>query len=68
MLNGETGRAVETADIERAVRLSRRVSALALGVCVAGRLGAALAARRIAGRRTTGTNVAGPRTAGRRNA
>lgn len=68
VLNGETGRAVETADIERAVRLSRRVSALALGVCVAGRLGAALAARRIAGRRTTGTNVAGPRTAGRRNA
>ncbi|MEU8676457.1 cobalamin biosynthesis protein [Streptomyces sp. NPDC048560] len=43
VLNGAAGRAVETADIERAVRLSRRVSALALGVCVAGRL--------IAGRR-----------------
>jgi adenosylcobinamide-phosphate synthase len=34
----ETGRAVEVADIERAVRLSRRVGALALGVCAAGRL------------------------------
>lgn len=45
VLNGAAGRAVETADIERAVRLSRRVSALALGVCVAGRL--------IAGRRRT---------------
>ncbi|MFC9248880.1 cobalamin biosynthesis protein, partial [Streptomyces sp. NPDC057136] len=43
VLNGEAGRAVETADIERAVRLSRRVGALALGVCAAGRL--------IAGRR-----------------
>ncbi|MGP3637706.1 cobalamin biosynthesis protein, partial [Streptomyces sp. 24-1644] len=43
VLNGVAGRAVETPDIERAVRLSRRVSALALGVCVAGRL--------IAGRR-----------------
>ncbi|MFD9426330.1 MULTISPECIES: cobalamin biosynthesis protein [unclassified Streptomyces] len=43
VLNGAAGRAVESADIERAVRLSRRVSALALGVCVAGRL--------IAGRR-----------------
>ncbi|MFJ2921944.1 cobalamin biosynthesis protein [Streptomyces sp. NPDC093108] len=62
VLNGKTGRAVETADIERAVRLSRRVGALALGVCVAGRLGAALAARRITGRRT-----AAPRIAGRRS-
>ncbi|MEE1737464.1 cobalamin biosynthesis protein [Streptomyces sp. BE147] len=43
VLNGADGRAVESADIERAVRLSRRVSALALGVCVAGRL---LAGRR----------------------
>ncbi|MEV5687173.1 cobalamin biosynthesis protein [Streptomyces sp. NPDC052164] len=43
VLNGAAGRAVESADIERAVRLSRRVSLLALGVCVAGRL--------IAGRR-----------------
>lgn len=32
------GRAVRTDDIERAVRLSRRVSALALGVTLAGRL------------------------------
>ncbi|MGW8889201.1 cobalamin biosynthesis protein [Streptomyces sp. NPDC055749] len=48
VLNGEAGRAVETADIERAVRLSRRVSALALGVCVAGRL---TVGRLIAGRR-----------------
>lgn len=37
VLNGE-GRAVATGDIERAVRLSRRVGLLALGVCVAGRL------------------------------
>lgn len=38
MLNGANGRAVSARDIERAVRLSHRVSALALGVCVAGRL------------------------------
>ncbi|MFD4034790.1 cobalamin biosynthesis protein [Streptomyces sp. NPDC058637] len=38
VLNGEAGRDVRVADIERAVRLSRRVSVLALGVCVAGRL------------------------------
>ncbi|RVU22021.1 cobalamin biosynthesis protein [Streptomyces antnestii] len=31
------GRSVEVADVERAARLSRRVSWLALGVCVAGR-------------------------------
>ncbi|MGW2178757.1 cobalamin biosynthesis protein [Streptomyces sp. NPDC001732] len=62
VLNGEAGRAVETADIERAVRLSRRVGALALGLCVAGRLGVSFAARRIAGRRTAGTDTAGPRT------
>lgn len=37
VLNGK-GRAVAVGDIERAVRLSRRVSWLALGVCVAGRL------------------------------
>lgn len=37
VLNGG-GRPVEVADIERAVRLSRRVGVLALGVCVAGRL------------------------------
>ncbi|MEU9029193.1 cobalamin biosynthesis protein [Streptomyces sp. NPDC048383] len=38
VLNGETGRPVEVADIERAVRLSRRVTWLALGACVAARL------------------------------
>ncbi|GGY90348.1 cobalamin biosynthesis protein [Streptomyces nitrosporeus] len=38
VLNGEAGREVRVADVERAVRLSRRVGALALGVCVAGRL------------------------------
>ncbi|MBV7667937.1 cobalamin biosynthesis protein [Streptomyces halstedii] len=38
VLNGEAGREVRTGDIERAVRLSRRVGVLALGVCVAGRL------------------------------
>ncbi|MFD4690784.1 cobalamin biosynthesis protein [Streptomyces sp. NPDC058463] len=38
VLNGESGRDVRVADIERAVRLSRRVSVLALGVCAAARL------------------------------
>ncbi|MFE7751430.1 cobalamin biosynthesis protein [Streptomyces sp. NPDC057428] len=38
VLNGAAGRDVRAADIERAVRLSRRVSVLALGVCAAGRL------------------------------
>jgi adenosylcobinamide-phosphate synthase len=33
VLNGAAGRAVEVGDIRRAVRLSRRVSVLALGVC-----------------------------------
>ncbi|WP_326723995.1 cobalamin biosynthesis protein [Streptomyces sp. NBC_00243] len=37
VLNGK-GRAVAVGDIDRAVRLSRRVSWLALGVCAAGRL------------------------------
>ncbi|MGW2079380.1 cobalamin biosynthesis protein [Streptomyces sp. NPDC001939] len=32
-----SGRSVETADVERAARLSQRVSWLSLGVCVAGR-------------------------------
>lgn len=34
----DTGRPVRVADIERAVRLSRRVSGLAFGVCAGGRL------------------------------
>ncbi|ESU45961.1 cobalamin biosynthesis protein [Streptomyces sp. HCCB10043] len=56
MLNGAAGRDVRGADIERAVRLSRRVSALALGVCVAGRLAAGhlVARRSVAGRSSTG--------------
>lgn len=37
VLNGEAGREVRAEDIERAVRLSRRVSVLALAVCAAGR-------------------------------
>ncbi|WP_328970999.1 cobalamin biosynthesis protein [Streptomyces sp. NBC_00239] len=37
VLNGAAGRPVRAADIERAVRLSRRVTWLALGACVAGR-------------------------------
>ncbi|MGW1817603.1 cobalamin biosynthesis protein [Streptomyces sp. NPDC002125] len=37
VLNGEAGREVRVEDIERAVRLSRRVSVLALAVCAAGR-------------------------------
>ncbi|MFF9071482.1 cobalamin biosynthesis protein [Streptomyces sp. NPDC014872] len=65
VLNGETGREVETADIERAVRLSRRVGVLALGVCVAARLGAGLAARRLADERGTGRGrITGARPAG----
>ncbi|MEU2433099.1 cobalamin biosynthesis protein [Streptomyces sp. NPDC007861] len=51
VLNGDHGRDVEVADIERAVRLSRRVTALTLAACagarlVAGRLGRALEGRR----------------------
>ncbi|MFD7324541.1 cobalamin biosynthesis protein [Streptomyces sp. NPDC059875] len=45
VLNGE-GRAVEVGDIERAVRLSRRVTALTLAVCVGGRLAARAMKRR----------------------
>ncbi|MFP3990430.1 cobalamin biosynthesis protein [Streptomyces sp. E11-3] len=45
VLNTE-GRTIEVGDIERAVRLSRRVGALALGASVAGRLGAAALRRR----------------------
>lgn len=37
VLNGAAGRAVEVRDIDRAVRLSRRVGLLAFGVCAAGR-------------------------------
>lgn len=37
VLNGGAGRPVEVADIERAVRLSRQVTWLALGACVAAR-------------------------------
>ncbi|MYZ40410.1 cobalamin biosynthesis protein, partial [Streptomyces sp. SID4917] len=47
VLNGE-GRLVETADIERAVRLSRRVSGYALAVCVAGRFAYGAIRRRTA--------------------
>ncbi|HEY9373373.1 cobalamin biosynthesis protein, partial [Streptomyces sp.] len=45
VLNG-AGRDVEVADIERAVKLSRRVTALTLGVCVAGRVVAGAMKRR----------------------
>lgn len=38
VLNGGAYRDVQVTDIERAVRLSRRVSVLALAVCAAGRL------------------------------
>ncbi|MFF5337530.1 cobalamin biosynthesis protein [Streptomyces sp. NPDC013181] len=62
VLNGEAGRAVETGDIERAVRLSRRVGVLALGVSVAARLGAAAAARRIAGTGRDRAHPSGRRT------
>lgn len=46
VLNGDTGRAVRVADIERAVRLSRRVGVLALAVCAGGRLAAGALRRR----------------------
>ncbi|MFF5568773.1 cobalamin biosynthesis protein [Streptomyces sp. NPDC012623] len=52
VLNGG-GRPVEVGDIERAVRLSRRVNALALAACVAGRIGYG-AMRRSAARRRNG--------------
>ncbi|MEU4658830.1 cobalamin biosynthesis protein [Streptomyces sp. NPDC023723] len=47
VLNGAHGRTVRVADIDRAVRLSRRVSWLALGVCA----GARIAGAQIAGAR-----------------
>ncbi|WEH42496.1 cobalamin biosynthesis protein [Streptomyces sp. AM 2-1-1] len=56
VLNGAGGRdvSVERGDIERAVRLSRRVGVLALVVCAAGRLAAErLVAGRPAGRAST---------------
>jgi adenosylcobinamide-phosphate synthase len=37
VLNGAAGRAVQVTDIDRAVRLSRRVGLLALGVTLAAR-------------------------------
>ncbi|MCX5202030.1 cobalamin biosynthesis protein [Streptomyces sp. NBC_00237] len=42
VLNGESGRPVAVPDIERAVRLSRRVGVLALAACAAGRLAASV--------------------------
>ncbi|MFD3802437.1 cobalamin biosynthesis protein [Streptomyces sp. NPDC058611] len=50
VLNGAAGRPVEVADIERAVRLSRNVTWLALGACVAART---LAARAFCGSHTS---------------
>lgn len=52
VLNGEAGRPVEVADIERAVRLSRQVTWLALSACVAARL---LVSRTTGTTRTTRT-------------
>ncbi|MFE2880115.1 cobalamin biosynthesis protein [Streptomyces roseus] len=46
VLNGEEGRPVEVADIERAVRLSRQVTWLALGACVALRCAVSYGIRR----------------------
>ncbi|MER6914931.1 cobalamin biosynthesis protein [Streptomyces sp. NPDC000594] len=46
VLNGAAGRPVVPADIDRAVRLSRRVGLLALGVSAAGRLAAGHLGRR----------------------
>jgi adenosylcobinamide-phosphate synthase len=50
VLNGETGRPVAVPDIERAVRLSRRVGVLALAACAAGRLAASRAKASLKGR------------------
>jgi adenosylcobinamide-phosphate synthase len=44
---GSHNRAVEVRDIDRAVRLSRRVSALALAVCAGGRLAAGAVLRHV---------------------
>ncbi|WP_320779844.1 cobalamin biosynthesis protein [Streptomyces sp. CRN 30] len=55
VLNGE-GRAVEVRDIERAVRLSRRVGWLALGVCAGARFAA-----RAAGTLTKGSPKGSPK-------
>ncbi|MCC2279202.1 cobalamin biosynthesis protein [Streptomyces sp. ET3-23] len=51
---GAENRPVETADIERAVRLSRRVSLLALGVAVAGRAVGSVLVNRTVKRSCTG--------------
>ncbi|MYR62006.1 cobalamin biosynthesis protein, partial [Streptomyces sp. SID625] len=50
VLNGAAGRAVQAGDIDRAVRLSRRVSWLALGTCAAVRLLCGRRDRRTKGR------------------
>ncbi|MFH8219152.1 cobalamin biosynthesis protein [Streptomyces sp. NPDC018057] len=50
VLNGAAGRAVRAGDIDRAVRLSRRVSWLALGTCAAVRLLCGRRDRRTKGR------------------
>ncbi len=52
VLNGGTGRPVAVADIDRAVRLSRRVSALALAATVTGRLAAGAVRRSRTARRS----------------
>ncbi|MFE2429556.1 cobalamin biosynthesis protein [Streptomyces sp. NPDC059373] len=57
---GGGNRLVEVADIERAVRLSRRVSALALGVAVGGRLAWAVLSPPDPGPRTGALSSAGP--------
>lgn len=61
VLNGESGREVRSSDIERAVRLSRRVSVLALGVCVVGRI---VVGRVVTGRSSMGRVVAGRSSTG----
>ncbi|MFJ6698457.1 cobalamin biosynthesis protein [Streptomyces sp. NPDC091272] len=50
VLNGKSGRPVDVPDIERAVRLSRRVNLLALAVCAAGRLAASYGHAYVKGR------------------
>ncbi|MEU0686493.1 cobalamin biosynthesis protein [Streptomyces uncialis] len=57
-LNGG-GRAVTVADIDRAVRLSRRVAWLTLGVCAAGRLALGARAARTTTRTRTTTGTGG---------
>ncbi|MER7171210.1 cobalamin biosynthesis protein [Streptomyces mesophilus] len=55
----DAGRAVQVADVERAVRLARRVNALALAVCAVGSVPAGRARHRLRGHLRTGSTGRG---------